>query len=436
MKASFTAHNRPQEVVESILFNDRELNTQQRAAKYAKMSASPYRFFRGSNNLFWYDFFRDWQFALFGGIPETQTWIQGDAHVYNFGVFGNSRGIIYGMDDFDDSIVADYQYDLWRLAVSMVLDCRENGYFSEKKIRKFLSRLGKSYLKEGAKGLSESAYESLNSFQAPPLNKFLEKIAKKRDRGDLLDKWTAIEDNKRVFRLEKEKLDKVPESTFKDLARALDEHLHTLEHPSDPAPSHFKIKDVAKRLQAGTGSLGSMRYYALIEGKGSDLGDDVILDIKEQTAPEACKQMSEPELARYKLAFPDEGMRHARAFRAISVRPDPYLGWMRWNNADFSIRERSPFKEDFPTDKIKDYDDYLEMAGQWGRLLAREHLRGARDLGSHRQGELSAHLKQIKKNNKHPFLDFLQALALGYADCVELDFQTFQKEIHRLVEGQ
>ena len=49
----------------------------------------------------------------------------------------------------------------------------------------------------------------------------------------------------------------------------------------------FTLKDVAKRELAGTGSLGSGRYYVLIEGVGQpgDVNDDVILDFKEQDRP-------------------------------------------------------------------------------------------------------------------------------------------------------
>ncbi|HBS06007.1 MAG TPA: hypothetical protein DEA96_13655 [Leptospiraceae bacterium] len=433
MNISFTSHNRPQEVLESILRNDSSLTVQDRADKYAKMSASPYGFFRGSNHLYWLDFFRDWHLSLYGGIPETQTWIQGDAHIYNFGAFGNENGdIVYGMDDFDDSIVADYQYDLWRLAISIVLDCRDNGNFSTKKIARAVRKLGKAYLKE------VSSYNgNISSADAPtaPLRSFLQTVKEKKDRKELLEKWTILLDGNRIFRTEREKLQTMEAEEQENLAQALQKHLHNFDHPDEPARRHFKIKDAAFRLKAGTGSLGTLRIYALIEGSDSSTGDDVILDIKEQTLPEACKQMSEKELKQYRRAFPDEGLRHARAFRAISRRPDRYLGWMHWDGRDFSIRERSPFKEDFPTRDTKRAKDYRKMAKQWGGLLARGHLRGASDLGPTRATDFASYMKAIKKKRKSRFLDFLESIATGYADCVEQDFQTFQKAIGGLVEG-
>lgn len=436
MRATYTAHHRHQEVLESIYQVDADLETSQRAEKYAKMAASPYRFFRGSNSLFWKDFFRDWHFALFGGVPESQTWIQGDAHVYNFGAFGTEKGsILYGMDDFDDSIIADYQYDLWRLSISLVLDCRDNGFFSEKKQRKALKSLGKAYLKEASRtgaGKRGTTPEDAKG----PLAHFLDKVKKKKDRGELLGKWTIVERGERQFSQEHEKLEPLSDRERQQLADALGEHLHTLDFPDSNPGIHFKIKDAARRLQAGTGSLGLERYYAIIEGADEALQDDIILDIKEQSPPEACRQMNEREMSQYRAEFPNEGIRHARAFRAIAHRPDPYLGWLYWNGRHFSIRERSPFKEDFPTDKTKDFEEYRDMASTWGRVLAREHLRGADGVHSLRSAEFASHIKNIRKNKKAQFLDFLEALSFGYADCVSQDFQVFLKSLNYLVEGR
>ncbi|MBI38797.1 MAG: hypothetical protein CMF59_04300 [Leptospiraceae bacterium] len=427
---TFTSHNRPREVLDSILQNDATLSKEQRAAKYAKMSVSPYRFFRGTNHLFWQDFFRDWHFALFGGVPECQTWIQGDAHVYNFGAFGNENGeIIYGMDDFDDSIIADYQYDLWRLAISTCLDCRENGFFSTGKIQKAIRSLAKGYLKE-------ATAPNHGQTQAKPLKRFLKIVKRKAHRHELLEKWTDSANGKRTFRIEKEKLAAMPSDEQEKLAQALEKHLVNFQHPESPSRFHFRIKDAAYRLEAGTGSLGVLRIYALIEGSGHRANDDVILDIKEQTPPQVCREMSWSELQEYQECFPDEGQRHARAFRAISRRPDRYLGWMSWEGKQFSIRERSVYKEDFPTDETRKFKHYRAMARQWGRLLARGHVRGAADLGPEQRQAFTLHIKGIRKKRKREFLSFLQALAGSYADCVEQDFGTFLSEINLLVEGR
>ena len=87
MSHALTGHNRPQQVIKAIQQANASLSAAHRQAKYAKMAASPYRFFRGSNHLYWQDVWHDWRFALFGGWPNTQTWLQGDVWVLGLPLF-------------------------------------------------------------------------------------------------------------------------------------------------------------------------------------------------------------------------------------------------------------------------------------------------------------------------------------------------------------
>lgn len=444
MHAPSTSTRRDEEVLQHIRQSNAHLNQAQRAAKYAKMSLSSYNFFRGTNFLFWTDFFRDWHVLLFGGLPETRTWIQGDAHLYNFGAFGNeNHQLVYGMDDFDDGIIADYQYDLWRLCISLVLDCKKNQRFGRKKQKKALKALGKSYLK--TMGASENSKSGPSDFQVitpenagKPLRQFLQRLEEKRSRGELLEKWTIVEAGSRRFQLDKDNLQGLSDTEKNELKEALEKHFYTINRKEAPDISqpglHFRIKDAARRLNAGTGSLGARRYYVIIEAEKDSHRDDVILDIKEQIAPEATRQMSPSELAEYKAQFPDEGMRHSRAFLALSGRTDPYLGWLHYEDRHFSIRERSPFKEDFPTEDCNKFKEYRSMARIWGQILARAHLQGAREIHPARPSNMAAHLKLIRKQRKKQFLHLLVETAFQYADCVERDYQAFMAHVNLLLE--
>ena len=75
MSQALTGHNRPQQVIDAVTAANAGLSTADRQAKFAKMALSPYAFFRGTNHLYWDDVWHDWRFALFGGWPETQTWL-------------------------------------------------------------------------------------------------------------------------------------------------------------------------------------------------------------------------------------------------------------------------------------------------------------------------------------------------------------------------
>ena len=85
--------------------------------KYCKMDVSPFVFYRGTAHLYWSDFADDWHLNQFGN-RRTRTWLQGDGHAENMGAFNDQEGnLVYGLNDFDESFIGDYQYDLWRFAV-------------------------------------------------------------------------------------------------------------------------------------------------------------------------------------------------------------------------------------------------------------------------------------------------------------------------------
>ncbi|KJD19440.1 MULTISPECIES: DUF2252 family protein [Halomonas] len=433
MSHALTGHNRPQQVIEAIQQANAPLSTAHRQAKYAKMAASPYRFFRGSNHLYWQDVWHDWRFALFGGWPNTQTWLQGDAHAYNFGAYGHHDDQVrYGMDDFDDALIGDYQYDVWRLAISLVLDARENAELSPKAIDKALNKLLEGYMDTlSVHREDDVAIHAITLDNAKdPLKSFMGKVADKQSRARMLEKWTTLDPDKgRQFAERPGKLANLPADVASQLSRIVEqEYQQTLQHPiKESDPQHFRVKDTARRLDAGTGSLGVERYYVLIEGGADHEHDDVILDIKEQVTPEAYRLMDKAQQQAWRKLFPNEGIRHAAAFHAIAEHPDAYLGWLTMNGKVFSVRERSPFKKDYPTHKLSSGKAYRKLARQWGEILAREHLRGAQALNRGKAAPFANAVCQRLEGREEQFIGVVATLAKAYADCVTQDYQVFME---------
>ena len=433
MSHALTGHNRPQQVIEAIQQANAPLSTAHRQAKYAKMAASPYRFFRGSNHLYWQDVWHDWRFALFGGWPNTQTWLQGDAHAYNFGAYGHHDDQVrYGMDDFDDALIGDYQYDVWRLAISLVLDARENAELSPKAIDKALNKLLEGYMDTlSVHREDDVAIHAITLDNAKdPLKSFMGKVADKQSRARMLEKWTTLDPDKgRQFAERPGKLANLPADVASQLRRIIEqEYQQTLQHPiKESDPQHFFVKDTARRLDAGTGSLGVERYYVLIEGGADHEHDDVILDIKEQVTPEAYRLMDKAQQQAWRKLFPNEGIRHAAAFHAIAEHPDAYLGWLTMNGKVFSVRERSPFKKDYPTHKLSGGKAYRKLARQWGEILAREHLRGAQALNRGKAVPFANAVCQRLEGREEQFIGVVATLAKAYADCVTQDYQVFME---------
>lgn len=431
-----TAHDRAQQVIDELRRQNGALSADDRRMKYQKMAASPFAFYRGSNPLYWHDMFRDWHFSLYGGQLTTQTWLQGDAHLHNFGAYGShDHKIRFGLDDFDDAIIGDYQYDLWRLAISIVLDMRQNSQVNDDDIDSALTSLATHYLETLEKNQGENAdWVAMCGTTKGPLKQFLDRIAEKKDRQQMLDKWTHLNDQgERCFMPNHPKMAAPSIRVRKAFTKALEDYQHTL---ADQVPGHsqqhFKVKDVALRLGAGTGSLGTQRYYALIEGMGEGDHDDVILDIKAQQKPAAWQAMSRDERQRYRQAFTHEGERHAIAFQAMAQHPDVYLGWMSLQGEIYSVRERSPFKADFPTHKLKKGKQFTKMARDWGCILAYSHLRGARSLTPERPDQFAESVLARAGQDRQAFTQLLILQARAYADCVHHDHQVL---LHGLASG-
>lgn len=421
-------HNRDQKIRRELHLNNEDIEEAFKLEKFQKMAESPYAFYRGSNHLYWEDFYNDWQMSFFGGTSSTLTWINGDAHIYNYGAYANHYGeAIFCMDDFDDAIVADYQFDLWRMAISILLDCRDNGTFGDLPQKKALSIFAQAYIDEMRSHADDDPHNEVHLTKETAdgrLRKFLSKVEQKKSRLKMLDKWTKLVDGKRVFDTTNEKLAKLSATEFKKVEKALTDYAAMVSDRFKDGASHFTIKDIVKRVKAGTGSLGSSRYYVLLEADSDAQDDDVILDMKEQGKPPLYNHMSPVEKKEYDLAYPIEGERHAMAFLALAEHADRYLGWVAMEGKSFSIKERSPYKCDFPTEKLKKPKQLYFMAKVWGTLLASRHKRASYVLNDEAH-EMPIAFREMVDGKEREFKALVSSVALRYADRVKADYRYF-----------
>ncbi|MES1956285.1 DUF2252 family protein [Salinisphaera hydrothermalis] len=421
--------SREERVIDAIDIQNRDLRDIDRHRKYAKMARSPYRFFRGTNHLFWADVAHDWRIDLYGGAPDTRTWLQGDAHVHNHGAYGDDRqGVHFGMDDFDDAFVGDYQYDLWRHAASMMLDAEENAGLPRDKARRAIRHFVTSYLDTLAEG--RLAEEIHVAYEDPPLDHFMAKVLKKRGVNRQLDKWTVPgDDGERVFDTEYRTLGGVSAAERAQLHKAMTEQYPTtLVADADGLRREPRVVDIARRIDAGTGSLGADRFYALAREQAHDADDYLILDIKQQTEPPALAVFDEARVHNRNEEFEHEGDRHAAAARALSQHPDAYIGWLSLGDAWFSVKRRSPYKKDFPTHKIGGFKAYRNLTRQWGRILAREHLRGAAYLEPDNPARFARTIGERIGTERETFKRLIVEFAEIYAERTRHDYAAFMAQ--------
>src|SRR5580700_9706079 len=89
--------------------------------RYGRMRQSPFAFFRGAGAV---------MAADLAGTPKTGLRVQacGDCHVSNFGGFGSpERRLVFDINDFDETLHAPWEWDVKRLATSIVLKGRQIG---------------------------------------------------------------------------------------------------------------------------------------------------------------------------------------------------------------------------------------------------------------------------------------------------------------------
>ena len=89
--------------------------------RFGRMLASPFAFYRGAAMLMAHDL------AL---TPRCGVAVQlcGDAHLSNFGLFASpERRLLFGLNDFDETVLGPFDWDVRRLAASFVIVSREQG---------------------------------------------------------------------------------------------------------------------------------------------------------------------------------------------------------------------------------------------------------------------------------------------------------------------
>ena len=433
------SYDREGKILDAIRDQNDYLPEESKFKKYQKMATSPYIFYRGTNHLFWQDFAGSWRLHQFGGASWARTWLQGDSHVYNMGAFKHQgENVCFGFDDFDDSLVADYQYDIWRFAISIVLDCWDRDLHNSDEIDSALDTFSRSYLLSfkkmiKARKLFEKRFTSANTCK--PLARFLEKTQEKSSRRKMLEKWTSGEHD-RHFQLNSDKVRALDSPLREQLIDALGSYRERrnefmgLEHSDCP----MQILDAVERLGAGTGSLGNQRFYALIRDIDKQNQDhDFILDIKLQGQPTAYGYLSQEETDEYNNNFFNHAVRHADAYTALSDFPDHHLGWVSLDNGSYSVRERCPYKRDFDTSKLSS-KEFLLMAQQWGEVLALKHRRAARRLNQNQEtSPLEEKLKTIAESHCWEFKFFIRSLAQPYAQQVRRDWEAFRANADALL---
>jgi uncharacterized protein (DUF2252 family) len=399
--------------------------------RYGRMMETPFTYYRGAALPMASDL---------AGTPATGIYVQacGDAHLSNFGLFGSpERKLVFDVNDFDETVPGPWEWDVKRLAASLEVAARENG-FSDKDRKKIVVASAARYrqvMRElSGQGNLDVWYTQvdmddfrarfdgmLKETQRRKLEKGLAK-ARTRDSMQELGKLTRIEDGRpRIisdppvivpFRDLLGELDRAVDLE-KELKDLIAKYRRTLQADRRVLLEQYEFADMARKV-VGVGSVGTRCWIILMLGR--DDSDPLFLQVKEA---------EESVLARFTGAskFDNQGERVVNGQRLMQAASDIFLGWQRvpagldGKRRDFYIRQLRDWK--FSVDIAGMIPRGLRLYGELcGLTLARAHARSGDEIA------IASYM-----GASDVFENAIAEFAAAYADQNERDHQAFTAAI-------
>ena len=304
------------------------------------MMASPFAFYRGSPAVMAADLSR---------TPSTgiQLQICGDAHLLNFGTFATpERNQVFDLNDFDETQPGPWEWDVKRLAASLVVAARTAG-LSDGDGRAAVQGCAAEYRTEMAKMAQLSAFEVWHSRldvesiiaaapDKPARSRAEQTAAKARQRTSLqaLSKLTTVRDGRRVIVEDPPVVVRLTDAQLEQARGFVKAYLATLDPDRDLLLDRYEFVDAALKV-VGVGSVGTRCFVVLLAGK-ADL-DPLFLQVKE-----AQPSVLAPYVGRSRYA--NQGKRVVVGQRIMQAASDVFLGWARAGEFDTYVRQLRDMK--------------------------------------------------------------------------------------------
>lgn len=430
-KVQETRRSLREHVMETILHEfdveRMELSRESRQSKYEKMAESPYRFFRGSAYLFYYDVSKFPE--LYDRTTTQPIWIQGDMHMDNFGCFQNEVGdIVYDANDFDEGYVGSYMYDLVRMAVSIAL-YTDAEQVEEKQQVALIEHFLYTYYAQierfatGKENPVTMSYTAKNTKK--PIKKILKKLERKKQEQFVTDLTYIDSDGHLVFN-ESDEIKVLHGAQEQAVRRVIEAYVQTIFMDKKVT---YKIGQIALKFGSGTASIGLERYYILVEGVQDASGTrTLVLEMKEARPPVPAYFL--PYNEPFWELYAHQGQRVVATQKAMHHLEDPYLGYTTIGTKEYYIRERSPFKKKVKPKQLKTVKDYEKTLEVMAKVAAKIHARAevlTTTTYTHSEQEIMKAMKNAER-----FTRTISRIAFLYKQQVKVDFEIFQKLIQRL----
>jgi uncharacterized protein (DUF2252 family) len=377
--------------------------------RYGRMLQSPFAFLRGSAAVMAKDL---------SNTRNSGVIVQccGDCHLMNFGGYATpERNQVFDINDFDETLPAPFEWDLKRLAASIVVAGRYRG-FSDKDNKRAAFNSVKTYTQKvrefSAMRQLEIWYNRIDESSIVEMFKsdqeFIKRAkkitAKARERTHefVFPRISELKDGKRKI------VDDPPliyhadntEQMIESAYSFFDNYYDSLPDDRKSLLNRYKLEDVALKV-VGVGSVGTRCVIGLFALSDQDA---IILQFKEA---------GHSVLENYagESAYQNQGERIVNGQRLMQTVSDIFLGWTKSKNGiDFYIRQLRDMKasatvENFTPQLLEDY------ASLCGWALAKSHAKAGRS------PEITGYI-----GKSDVFSKAISDFALRYADQTESDF--------------
>ena len=355
--------------------------------RHGRMLVSPFTYYRGA------------ALPMAADLATTPTsglrvQLCGDAHLSNFGAFASpERNLVFDVNDFDETLPGPFEWDVKRLAASLTVAGRDNGY-PAKACRKIALAAGEGY-RTAMRGFAEQTFLEVwytHLDIQPVLAQFRSQLKAKRyketqkllakahtqDSTKAMAKLTTMADGRRrivsdpplIVPVEEVFADVQADAIYQLLQAVLGKYGRTLQSDRRHLLEQFTLIQAARKV-VGVGSVGTRAYVLLMDAL--DGVEPLFLQAKE----------AQPSvLAEYagRSQYPNQGERVVAGQHLMQAESDIFLGWTRVANPldgvdrDFYVRQLKDWKFSVPIEQMlpEGMTLYARLCG-W--TLARAHAR-------------------------------------------------------------
>ncbi|MBU6328439.1 MAG: DUF2252 family protein [Acidobacteria bacterium] len=339
--------------------------------RWGRMVASPFTFFRGAAAVMASDL---------APTPVSGLMVQacGDAHLQNFGLFASpERQLIFDVNDFDETLPGPWEWDVKRLAASVVLAGRDVGLARGACADAVMYAVGTYRRMMGTYAertqlevwYTQVDIDTILGLLPPDLRAYGQRLAdraRRRNSMQAMRRMTEVVDGRRRIIDDPPIVEHLEATTAGNTVQVIvDRYRETLTDERRLLFERFELVDVARKA-VGVGSVGTHCHIALCTADAED-GDPLFLQIKEAT-----RSVLEPHLPA--TLFPNQGQRVVAGQRSMQAASDLFLGWTRYRTRDFYVRQLRDMKAsiDLSNASAAGLDAYAALCG-W--TLARAHAR-------------------------------------------------------------